>query len=56
MGEKSSAYAAFLTTSLPSRVNTVPFLATRVASTQSNMSTPRSTPSIRQSGEPTPIR
>ena len=56
MGEKSSAQRESRTITRPSCEKQVPLRATRVASTQSNMSTPRIMPSIRQSGEPTPIR
>ena len=55
-GVKSSLYAPFLTTIFPRDVSAVPFRAIRVAKTQSNISIPRITPSIRQSGLPTPIR
>ena len=40
----------------PERVNSQPFLALRVGSTQSNMSMPAATPATMSSGVPTPIR
>ena len=52
----SRSYCAFLMTTLPKDVKNVPFRAFRVGITQSNMSMPRSTPSTRSSGVPTPIR
>ena len=40
----------------PTEVHALPCLPFRVAATQSNRSTPRAIPSIRSSGNPTPIR
>ena len=56
MGCLSRSYCAFLITTLPKDVKNVPFLAFRVGMTQSNISMPRSTPSTRSSGVPTPMR
>lgn len=55
-GVKSSSCFLFLMTTFPTVVRAVPLRAMRVGRTQSNMSTPLSTPSIRQSGVPTPMR
>lgn len=55
-GLLSSRYLAFLITTFPVEVNMVPFRALRVGITQSNISTPRYTPSTRSSGVPTPMR
>ena len=40
----------------PFHVMAIPFRATRVGYTQSNISTPRATPSTKQSAVPTPIK
>ncbi len=55
-GRGSSACRAFLRLTAPRRVSACPVRPERVGSTQSNMSTPRSTAPTMSSGLPTPIR
>ncbi len=56
IGVKSSAHFLFFMFMIPFRVNSMPFRPLRVGITQSNMSIPRSMPSRRLAGVPTPIR
>ena len=55
-GDNTNTFALFLMLTLPWDVIAMPWRAILVGRTQSNISTPRSTPSNRQSGLPTPMR